>query len=242
MIARGQRTPMLLVLAVALTTLALARLLARSAPTRTAGRLAALFLIGWSAVVGTLAACGLLETPADADAAPPPVVVLTLLTTTLLAIASRTAALRAWLAAIPTAALVRLQVYRGVGALVLVAALQGQLPWVFAGPAGLGGVLVALTAWPVAARVEADPLGSGPVLRAWHLLGLADLAVAMTLGALTGPGPLHLLAPTLPSTAITHFPLVLTPAFLVPLSLALHLATWPRKGSAEPGRVPGPAD
>lgn len=226
--ARAQPAPMLLVLAVTLTTLALTRLLVRAAPTRAAGRLAALVLIGWSALVGTLAARGLLETPAEASTTPPPVVVLTLLSTALLGIASRTAALRTWLAAIPTAALVRLQVYRGVGAFVLVAALEGQLPWVFAGPAGLGGVLVALTAWPVAARVEADPLASGPVLRAWHLLGLADLAVAMTLGALTGPGPLHLLAHTLPSTAITHFPLVLTPAFLVPLSLALHLATWPR--------------
>lgn len=219
---------MLLVLAVTLTTLALARLLARAAPTPTAGRIAALVLIAWSALVGVLAAHGLLETRADAGASPPPVVILTLLSTALLAIGARSAGLRAWLAAIPPAALVRLQLYRGVGALVLVAALEGRLPWVFAGPAGLGGILVALTAWPVAARVEADPLESGPVLRAWHLLGLADLAVAMALGALTGPGPLHLLAHTLPSTAVTHFPLVLTPALLVPLSLALHLATWPR--------------
>ncbi len=63
------------------------------------------------------------------------------------------------------------------------------------------------------------------MLRAWNLLGIADLIVAVTTGFLTSPSPLQVLALDRPNELISWFPLAMIPVFLVPLSLLLHLAS-----------------
>jgi hypothetical protein len=45
----------------------------------------------------------------------------------------------------------------------------------------------------------------------------------MTMGFLSSPGPFQLLARDIPNVLVTAFPLVLVPAFSVPLFLLLHL-------------------
>ena len=43
----------------------------------------------------------------------------------------------------------------------------------------------------------------------WNVLGIADLAIALTTGVTSTPGPLHLLALDNPNVAIIMLPLVL---------------------------------
>ncbi|MBB2926803.1 hypothetical protein [Paraburkholderia silvatlantica] len=56
----------------------------------------------------------------------------------------------------------------------------------------------------------------------WNIFGLADFAVAVTLGRLTAPGRFQLIAPDRPSLNAGTWPYVLTPAFVVPSSILLH--------------------
>jgi hypothetical protein len=59
------------------------------------------------------------------------------------------------------------------------------------------------------------------------VLGIADLINALALGFMTGPGPLQVLALDHPNLVATTYPTVLTPFFVVPLSIVLHgLSLW----------------
>jgi len=51
---------------------------------------------------------------------------------------------------------------------------------------------------------------------AWCLFGIADLVVAITMGAMTSPGRAHLLALDAPNLLMTAYPLVMVPTFAVP--------------------------
>jgi hypothetical protein len=124
--------------------------------------------------------------------------------------------------AVPQSWLVIFQVYRAEGLVFLILYAGGWLPGAFALPAGIGDVMVGLLAPIVGAR------GSSGWLRAWNLLGIADLMVAVTTGFLTSPSPLQLLARDRPNELISAFPLALIPVFLVPLSVLLHLASLER--------------
>lgn len=124
------------------------------------------------------------------------------------------------------ARLVLLNAPRALTGVVMVhASLQGTLPGIFAFPAGLGGILVGLTApWCAHALSLGSPTAA-PWARRWTRLGLLDILLAMVLGGLTGPG--QPLSHPLPSTASTAFPLTLIPSFLVPLYLLTHLLLRP---------------
>ena len=54
-------------------------------------------------------------------------------------------------------------------------------------------------------------------------VGLADFAVAITMGMITSPGPLQLIVPDVQSIGAGDYPGVLTPAFVVPSSILLHV-------------------
>jgi hypothetical protein len=89
-------------------------------------------------------------------------------------------------------------------------------------------------------RPDGSPLTVGwfvahdPKPPVWELFGIADLVVAITMGAMTSPGPAHLLAFETPNLLISSYPLVMVPAFAVPLALMLHgLVLWRlRRGAA----------
>src|SRR5262249_18507497 len=69
--------------------------------------------------------------------------------------------------------------------------------------------------------------------------GIADLVVAVTMGAMTSPGRAHLLAFEAPNLLVTSYPLVMVPTFAVPLALMLHgLVLWRlRRGAAPAERL-----
>jgi hypothetical protein len=134
----------------------------------------------------------------------------------------RSPLLRRIIDAAPQSWIVTIQVYRAEGLIFLVLYAGGLLPGAFAWPAGVGDVIVGLLA-PVVGI--ASMRGSSGWLRAWNLLGIADLVVAVATGFLTSPSPLQLLALDRPNELIGSFPLVMIPVFLVPLSVLLHLAS-----------------
>jgi len=122
--------------------------------------------------------------------------------------------------------LVGFQTFRLVGVAMLWGAWRGDLPPVFAVPAGIGGVLTGLTAPWVAWALFRTRTDSVKWAKRWNALGLADIAVAVVLGGLSGPGPDQILSVGFPSSAAMAFPLVVTPAFLIPLALLGHFAVW----------------
>jgi hypothetical protein len=125
--------------------------------------------------------------------------------------------------AMPASWLVALQLYRVFGSWALAAWLRGVLPGAFALPAGMGDVLTGLFAVPAAIAVAAGTAQGRRAAIAWNILGLADFAVAITLGLITSPGRFQLIVPNvLMSAGAGAYPGVLTPAFVVPSSILLH--------------------
>lgn len=125
--------------------------------------------------------------------------------------------------AMPASWLVALQVYRIFGSWALAAGLRGALPGLLAFPAGIGDTLTGLFAVPVAILLATGTAQGRRAAIAWNIFGLVDFAVAVTLGAITSPGPFQLIVPHVASIGAGAYPDVLTPAFVVPSSILLHL-------------------
>jgi hypothetical protein len=141
--------------------------------------------------------------------------------------------------AMPASWLVALQVYRVFGSWALAAWLGGALPGVFALPAGMGDVLTGLFALPAAIAVATGTADGRRAATLWNIFGLADFAVAITMGMITSPGSLQLIVPDVQSIGAGDYPGVLTPAFVVPSSILLHtlsLRQLRRRSRAEAAR------
>ncbi len=149
----------------------------------------------------------------------------------------RSSTLRRITAAAPQSLLVGVQIYRVLGVIFLVLLASGSMPRVFAAPAGTGDVAVGLLAPAVALAYTRGSRGAAGLVRAWNLLGLADLAVAVTTGFLSSPSPIQTFAFDNPNTLITAFPLVMIPVFLVPLAVLLHLASLTKLSGAKLGSM-----
>jgi hypothetical protein len=126
--------------------------------------------------------------------------------------------------ALPPSWLIGLQVYRLFGGNFVVFWALGAMPGAWALPAGLGDTAVGILALPAAIAVASGTKSGRAAGVAWNLLGIADAVMAVILGALTAPGPLQLqaLAPDHAYVLVGAYPVALTPAFVVPLSLILH--------------------
>jgi hypothetical protein len=133
--------------------------------------------------------------------------------------------LRRVIEAVPQSWIVSVQLYRAEGLIFLVLYAAGRLPGVFALPAGVGDVLVGLLAPVVGALYARKSRNAAAWIRAWNLLGIADLIVAVTTGFLSSPSKLQVFALSAPNELISAFPLVMIPVFLVPLSILLHFAS-----------------
>jgi hypothetical protein len=124
--------------------------------------------------------------------------------------------------AMPPTWLVALQLYRVNGSVFLAAGLSGLLPGMWALPAGIGDVLTGLFALPAAIAVATGTAQGRTAAIIWNIFGLADLALAVSLGFITSPGPFQLIVPNVPGIGAGAYPNVLTPAFVVPSSILLH--------------------
>ena len=141
------------------------------------------------------------------DAPRIPAALLTTLAIGYLFLLSRT--FRDIIAAIPQHWLIAIQTFRILGGVFLIRYFEGQLPGVFAIPAGVGDVLTGIFAPLVAYWWYAGkPYARGAAI-AWNLFGMADLVNAVALGALTGGGGIV-------------FPIVLIPVYAVPRAFLIH--------------------
>ena len=108
-----------------------------------------------------------------------------------------------------------------VGVILIVLAANNVLPKLFALSAGWGDLAIGVTAPFVAYRL-ANP-SNRRALIFWNLLGVADLVIALSLGALTqilGSG--ELAANGVTTARMGLLPLSLIPTFGVPLLLIQH--------------------
>ena len=124
--------------------------------------------------------------------------------------------------ALPMSWLVGVQFYRVLGGVFLLLWSAGHLPWQFALPAGIGDVATGILAVVVAGMLASKASGAHSAAYAWCLFGIADLIVAVSMGALTSPGLTHFVALDGPNMLISAYPLVMIPTFAVPLSIILH--------------------
>lgn len=124
--------------------------------------------------------------------------------------------------AMPVAWLIALQFYRVFGSQWLAYWLRGVLPGLWALPAGTGDVLTGLFAVPSAIALARGTAEGRRAAILWNVFGLADFAIAITLGMIMSPGPFQLIIPQGANMAVDSFPNVLTPAFVVPSSILLH--------------------
>ena len=177
-------------------------------------------LVVWAVVTTVLASRGFFQ-PQDAESAPPVGINLVVVLSVLAASLVTSASLRRLLTR--QANLIRLHLWRLVGIVFLVLMVRGQMPALWALPAGIGDILIAATAPWIAGQVD-SPRGKRRAI-AWNLLGISDLVVAVGLGIMTSPGPTQVFDTVPTSELITRFPLALVPTFLVPLAFTLHVVS-----------------
>jgi hypothetical protein len=125
--------------------------------------------------------------------------------------------------------LCRIHLWRLLGLVFLALMVDGQVPALWALPAGTGDLIVGATAFRMA-RVVDSPGGRRSTI-IWHLFGVTDLIVAISLGIMTNPGPAGVFVTTPPAELLTKFPLALVPTMLVPLAFTLHIVSlWQLTG------------
>jgi len=220
----------LVVVFVVLTVLSRALLRARWSDDQRASvvRTAAILLFGWLAVAVVLAVAGFYR---GAYGRVPTLQFGVLVPLLIGALAlRRSQVLSRVVDAVPQSWVIGAQVYRVVGITIVVLGATGELPGVFAWPAGFGDVAVGLLAAMVAWVASRDSRGRSWMIGAWNVLGLADFAVAFATGFLSSPSPFQRLAFDHPNVLVSTFPLVLIPTFVVPVSVLLHVVSLMKLG------------
>lgn len=113
--------------------------------------------------------------------------------------------------------------WAGLGFLNLYA--FGILPGPFAFPAGLGDMAIGFTApWMVLELVRRPSFAASRRFRMWNILGIIDFVVAVTMGTLCS-GFFHgftQLIGGVTTSPMARLPLILIPAYMVPLFIMLH--------------------
>lgn len=113
-----------------------------------------------------------------------------------------------------TSILVAVHTWRIGGIAFLWGMTQGILDPTFAIPAGVGDILIGVTAIPFAIFLWKGYSWSKYALVVWSVLGIADLVNAVSLGLITNPD--------FGTSTMTTFPWILVPTVAVPVALALH--------------------
>ena len=138
------------------------------------------------------------------------------------------------IAVVPQSWLVGFQFYRIIGVTFLVLHAAGQLPGIFALPAGYGDLFVGLTALLVGTAYAQNHARRDQLVTLWNWFGIADLVIALATGFLSSPSRFQLFSLDAPNFLIGSFPLVMIPIYAVPLSIVLHLASLTKMRRQEP--------
>ncbi len=204
----------------------------RPAPALTGGVTLGLVLAAWFAAVTALAANGAFLI----NVAGLPVMlglgVMVPAATWLLAYAALPG-LRRWVASLDLAVVAGIQTARVIGIVFLFLWGMGSLPAVFAWPAGFGDIAVGVFAIGTTLAIARREAGWQRSMKTLVWLGIADFVLAFATGILSGSGrPLQFEgAPS--SDLVQSLPMVLIPAFGVPLFLIAHLIAVQKLRSEE---------
>jgi hypothetical protein len=110
--------------------------------------------------------------------------------------------------------------WAGLGFLSLYA--HDILPGLFAFPAGLGDMAIGASApWIVLGLIRHPSFVTSPRFVIWNILGILDLVIAVSMGAICA-GFFHGLTGNITTSPMARLPLVLIPAYLVPFFIMLH--------------------
>lgn len=117
--------------------------------------------------------------------------------------------------------LIGLQLFRAIGLVFVLEWSRGNLPGIFAHPAGWGDLATALVALTVLIVYRKRTIPAGAVY-AVAGVGIADAISAMTFGFLSSPTDLQLFAFDRPNQVIAY-PTGLIPMFLIILAVLFHV-------------------
>jgi hypothetical protein len=132
--------------------------------------------------------------------------------------------LRAAVQALSPSAIPWLQTLRIGGGLTLFAAwASGLAPWGWVATAGTGDILVGLGGAGVAVLLGTGLAWSRTAAQVWNVFGLVDMAHTLVRGLLSAPGPQQRIFETPPNLVPALFPFIYLPAFVVPLTILLHI-------------------
>ena len=127
-----------------------------------------------------------------------------------------------------------MQSWRIIGFAFLPLYAYEVLPGLFAWPAGLGDVAMGLSAPLVTWTLLRHPdFAASRGFIVWNLLGMLDFAVAGVTSTLASGAVAGLVSGSVTAAPMEVWPLILFPAFIVPLFMMLHLTVllqvWPRR-------------
>jgi hypothetical protein len=180
-------------------------------------------LAGWFALAVAASAAGAFV----AAAGQPPTIGLGVFPPIVIggAVLAASRAVRRAIVAVPRHVIVSIQTMRVAGVVFVVLYGRGLLPPQFALPAGWGDFTVGAAAPLVAlALARSKPWARGLAL-AWNALGILDLAVAVTMGALSADSAVRVFTSGPSTTAMAQLPLSMVPVFAVPLFMLLHFVS-----------------
>ena len=177
----------------------------------------------WFAAVLVLGANAAFVTPTG----DPPVPILLGATTPLItffAAMGVSRSFRKFLLAADQRVMVAVQAWRTGGLGFLALYTHGILPGFFAWPAGIGDIAIGVTAPLILLALVREPsFAASRTFVTWNVLGILDLVVAVGTGALSS-GLATGLVGEVTTAPMAQLPLVLIPAYFVPVFVMLHAA------------------
>ena len=187
-----------------------------AAPTDGSGNKSVILILGaWICLAGGAGVAGWLE---SANA---PVVAGVVWTLTALALVAcwKVPTLQRWAMKVDLRWLVLLHLTRFVGFYFFLLCGRGELPFVFAAPAGSGDIIVAALA---VLLLVISGARNWSILIIWNTIGLTDILFVVMLALRLG------LQDRQSMHALREFPLSLLPTFLVPLIIVSHVLIFIR--------------
>jgi hypothetical protein len=116
-----------------------------------------------------------------------------------------------------------IQGWRWAGGGFLSLYAYGVLPGLFAFPAGLGDMAIGVTApWIVLGLIRRPAFATSRRYVTWNILGIVDLVVAVSMGTISS-GFIPGIVGNVTTGPMAQLPLVLIPAYFVPLFIMLHV-------------------
>ena len=173
-------------------------------------------LLAWFAIVSSLSLSGVLK---DFSSMPPRMMIVLFIPLVTIILITRSDALGKIISKIPAQNLIRLQVFRVVVEILLwMLFIQNLLPKQMTFEGRNFDVVAGATAPFIAYLFSKNKT----LMIIWNFIGLGLLLNIVTIAVLSMPLPFRFFMNEPSNTIVSYFPIVLLPAFLVPLAYTLH--------------------